>query len=101
MFSGNSIEGGGSSAVAKSRHRTALWWTSEQAQSMAFLCRQYGLYKKKKKVCFLWTHNYGFYGDDNFAFRQGFEKDIVLEKFETQKFQLAQKLVSDKVGYQK
>lgn len=67
---------------------------------MAFLCRKYGPHQKKK-VCSLWTHNYGFYGDVNFAFRQGFEKDIVLEKFETQKFQLAQKLVSDKVGYQK
>lgn len=35
-------------------------------------------------VCFLWTYNNEFHGDVNkSAFRQGFAKDIVLEKFET------------------
>ncbi len=42
---------------------------------------------QKKMICSLWTHNYEFHGDvNNSAFRQGFAKDIVLEKFETKSF---------------
>lgn len=101
MFSGKQYRSRGklSSSQEPSQNVTANGFQSKH-RSWLFSVESMACTKKKRFV--LCEHTImGFYGDVNFAFRQGFEKDIVLEKFETQKFQLAQKLVSDKVGYQK